>query len=329
MISIIVPVYKAEQYIHRCIDSILAQSHADFELLLVDDGSPDDCGAICDEYAAKDTRIRVFHKENGGVSSARNFGVDNAKGEWIAFIDADDYVHPDFLASLYAQHDADFIVGSFQIVGSDEIWDVLLNDHLYDKSSLKENVFTLLMKINFQTPWGKLFNFELLRTHHLRFDEKMIANEDFLFVMNYLLHIESLRTCASPYYFYERGNVNGLSQNSRYFDEYFYGMDAFESATNALTQVFGDVLKHMYNICVRAFCIRQCSYIYHSNEGIVAKLKKLRQMSRNRHLNTFFTTKEVYWRMRKRTELFHFLMSKRLLVSAYIYIHILKGKVYE
>ena len=328
MISIIVPIYKAEQYIHRCVDSILAQNYTDFELLLIDDGSPDRCGAICDEYAAKDSRVRVFHKENGGVSSARNLGLDNAQGEWITFIDADDYVHPNFLSSLYSQHDADLIVGSFQIVGSDEVWDVLLKDYLYDKSSLKENVFDLLMKINFQTPWGKLFNYELLKTYHLRFDEKMIANEDLLFVMNCLLHIESLRTCASTYYFYERGNVNGLSQNFHHFYPYFYGMDAFESTTIALTQVFGDVVKHMYNICVRAFCIRQCSYIYHSGEGIVAKLNKLCQMSRNKHLRTFFTTKEVYWRMRKRTAFFHFLMSKGFLITSLVYIHINKGKVY-
>ena len=80
LVSIIVPVYKAEQWLHRCIDSILAQTMPDFELLLINDGSPDKSGEICDEYAAKDSRIRVFHKENGGVSSARNLGLDNAKG---------------------------------------------------------------------------------------------------------------------------------------------------------------------------------------------------------------------------------------------------------
>jgi len=99
-ISVIVPVYKVEQYIHRCIDSILSQSFTDFELILVDDGSPDNCGKICDEYAQKDSRIRVFHKSNGGVSSARNLGLDNAKGEWIAFIDSDDFVENEYLEEL-------------------------------------------------------------------------------------------------------------------------------------------------------------------------------------------------------------------------------------
>lgn len=94
-ISIIVPVYKAEKYLRRCLDSIQQQTFTDWECILVDDGSPDKSGAICDEYASKDSRFRVFHKENGGVSSARNLGLDNAKGEWITFSDADDWLSVD------------------------------------------------------------------------------------------------------------------------------------------------------------------------------------------------------------------------------------------
>lgn len=99
-ISVIVPVYNTEKYLHRCIDSILAQTFTDFELLLIDDGSKDNSGTICDEYAAKDSRVRVFHKENGGVSSARNLGLDNAKGEWISFVDSDDYTDSYFLENF-------------------------------------------------------------------------------------------------------------------------------------------------------------------------------------------------------------------------------------
>ena len=99
-ISVIVPVYNAEKYLHRCIDSILSQTFTDFELLLINDGSKDSSGAICDEYAAKDNRVRVFHKENGGASSARNLGLDNAKGEWIAFVDSDDLLEVNMLNHL-------------------------------------------------------------------------------------------------------------------------------------------------------------------------------------------------------------------------------------
>jgi len=101
MISVIVPVYKVEKYLRRCVDSILKQSYAEFELLLVDDGSPDGCPQICDEYAHLDNRVRVFHKPNGGLSDARNYGLDRINGDFVTFIDSDDYVGPDYLRILY------------------------------------------------------------------------------------------------------------------------------------------------------------------------------------------------------------------------------------
>lgn len=104
-ISVIVPVHKVEKYINRCVDSILAQTFTDFELILVDDGSPDNCGAICDAYAQKDSRVVVIHQENGGLSAARNAGIDwafaNSDSEWLAFVDSDDWVHPKYLEALY------------------------------------------------------------------------------------------------------------------------------------------------------------------------------------------------------------------------------------
>jgi len=105
-ISVIVPVYKVEPYIRRCVDSILGQTFPDFELVLVDDGSPDGCGAICDEYARQDSRVHVIHQENGGLSAARNAGIDfsfaNSDSQWLAFVDSDDWVHKEYLSSLYA-----------------------------------------------------------------------------------------------------------------------------------------------------------------------------------------------------------------------------------
>lgn len=105
-ISVIVPVYKVEQFLHRCVDSILCQSFQDFELILVDDGSPDSCGEICEAYAVKDSRIHVIHQKNGGLSAARNTGIDyvmkSSDSHWLAFVDSDDWVHPDFLKVLYS-----------------------------------------------------------------------------------------------------------------------------------------------------------------------------------------------------------------------------------
>ena len=111
LVSVIVPIYKVEKYLRQCVDSILAQTYTNLEVILVDDGSPDKCGAICDEYAAKDERVRVIHKENGGVSDARNAGLDAARGEYLAFVDGDDYISVSYIASLMSGHMFDIAFG--------------------------------------------------------------------------------------------------------------------------------------------------------------------------------------------------------------------------
>lgn len=118
LISIIVPVYNAEKTLNRCVDSILLQPFTDWELLLIDDGSKDSSGDICDEYARKDPRIKVFHKENGGVSSARNVGLDNAKGEWITFVNSDDWIVNNALDIDYDEVNEDLLLFSYYLISS-------------------------------------------------------------------------------------------------------------------------------------------------------------------------------------------------------------------
>lgn len=117
-ISVIVAVYKAEAYLHRCVDSLLAQTFQDFEILLIDDGSPDHSGKICDDYANQDARIRVFHKENGGVGSARQCGIDHVRGEYTTHVDPDDWVEPTMLEEMYAkakEDDADMVLADWYL----------------------------------------------------------------------------------------------------------------------------------------------------------------------------------------------------------------------
>lgn len=102
LISVIVPIYNVEEYIYQCVDSIVNQTYKNLEIILVNDGSPDNCGEICDDYALKDSRIKVIHKKNGGLSDARNVGLDNAQGEYILFTDSDDFIHPQFVECLYS-----------------------------------------------------------------------------------------------------------------------------------------------------------------------------------------------------------------------------------
>lgn len=119
IISVIIPVYKAEKYLHRCLNSVLTQTFRDIEILLINDGSPDKSGEICEEYAARDSRVKVFHKENGGVSSARNLGIKKAVGEWITFVDADDWLEPNVLSiveDISVNSTSDFIQYGYQRV---------------------------------------------------------------------------------------------------------------------------------------------------------------------------------------------------------------------
>lgn len=138
-ISIIVPVYNTEKWLRRCVDSILAQTFTDFELLLIDDGSTDGSPSICDEYAGKDSRVRVFHKSNGGVSSARNLAIANSVcvGGDLTFIDADDWVEPDYLENLLAGKGCDLSVCNYKIDGSDMVWNININNGIQNKDGIR------------------------------------------------------------------------------------------------------------------------------------------------------------------------------------------------
>lgn len=230
MISVIVPIYKAEKYIHRCIDSILAQSHTDFELLLIDDGSPDNCGAICDEYVVKDSRVRVFHKENGGVSSARNLGLDNAKGEWITFVDSDDWVEAEFLERLISAPESDLVVGGcYRTSGKNEP----LSDAHYHKTVVAGFLGQYLDKLLLRTPWGKLFRRRIIEDNHIRFNKDIRFGEDTLVVFEYLCHCDSISSVAYCGYNY-LDETDGWVRNSRKYKLSLSDIDASLGNTIAL-----------------------------------------------------------------------------------------------
>lgn len=205
MISVIVPVYKAEKYLHRCVDSILAQSCSDFELLLIDDGSPDNSGAICDEYAAKDSRVRVFHKENGGVSSARNLGLDNARGEWITFCDSDDYVTSDWLSAYddAIVNNVDLTIQGYYIIdgGITKKKELPLCQgcSIDDKRGL---IVSLMCQGVYGYLWVKLFRRQIIEDNHIRFDTNSTFREDEQFFSKYLEYVNSFRCIDKENYYY-------------------------------------------------------------------------------------------------------------------------------
>lgn len=231
-ISVIIPVYNTEKYLHRCIDSVLAQTYQDFELLLIDDGSKDSSGAICDEYAVGDSRVKVFHKENGGVSSARNVGLDNARGEWITFVDADDYIEENFLKSFEGNLDADLVVGNMIICEagkspSDIDAHIVPGKYCPIQSVLKGN----LTKTVFCAPWGKLFRNDGIRD--LRFDVGMTICEDTKFVYNYIAKAKDMRILSldeATHYVYMYPSIPSIEKYQMSVESSVYCLLSMEKA---------------------------------------------------------------------------------------------------
>lgn len=218
LISVVVPVYNVEDVLHFCIDSILNQTYKDFELILVDDGSTDKSGKICDEYADQDSRIRVFHKENGGVSSARNVGIDNANGEYICFVDSDDCVHTNFLEKMYttmiAQR-AKLVVCGYEVVQNG----VILEKRKYSELEIdfvsRKNVYNLVNKTMYSAPWCKLFLKEIIIKHNIRFQEDLSLGEDMVFNFAYTDYISEIFILNLSLYKYIIDNNNSLLRRYR------------------------------------------------------------------------------------------------------------------
>lgn len=192
IISVIVPIYNVEKYLPRCINSILAQTFTDFELLLIDDGSNDNSGKICDEFAEIDNRIRVFHKENGGVSSARNFGIDNANGQWIYFSDADDRVDKNGLNTLIklTSNQIDLVMAGYKVYDENGTikYDTRLKDnpqYLPPSQALIE-MYSPMYNYYQGFLWSKLFRNSIIRKNSHKFNSKIFYNEDRLFIFEYI-----------------------------------------------------------------------------------------------------------------------------------------------
>ncbi len=219
LISVIVPVYNTGKYLSKCIDSILEQTYTDLEIILVDDGSPDNAGQICDEYAGKDSRIIVIHKANGGVSSARNAALDIAKGDYIGFVDSDDYIAKTMYETLYTnivRHNADIAVCSYYKV--------------YDENSLvpdiaqqceyifnaQESVQKMLLGHPYQGQMcTRLFKKEIL--NNTKNDETVRTWEDMLFIYQLVDNIHTVHFTSEPLYYYVQRNnsaIHSLNQSA-------------------------------------------------------------------------------------------------------------------
>lgn len=198
LISIIIPVYNCANFIGQCIDSVLHQSFLDYELIIIDDGSTDGSGLICDVYAKKIDKIHVKHKKNSGVSSARNTGLDMAKGQWIVFIDADDYISQGYFDDI-VNYKEDILVKNAMTLKLGKLlcFQPVLPEGVFVKNDSLSSFYNQYLSY-FKAPWGKFYKKELIG--NLRFNPNMKIGEDATFVFHYLQNCNSLRVSSNSTY---------------------------------------------------------------------------------------------------------------------------------
>ena len=217
-VSIIVPVYNAEKTIGRCIDSILGQQYTDFELLLVDDGSKDGSGAICDSYALADSRVQVIHKENTGVSDTRNIGISRAAGVYLQFLDSDDWITPDatkLLVETARDHDCDLVISDFYRVVGERV--SRKGDIDEDRVLTREEYAAHMMEqpadFYYGVLWNKLYRRDIVESHRLRMDPELSWCEDFMFNLEYIRHAQRFYALQVPIYYYVKTKGSLASQS--------------------------------------------------------------------------------------------------------------------
>lgn len=208
LVSVIIPVYKVEPYLRECVDSVLAQTYKNLEIILVDDGSPDNCPAICDEYAEKDSRVRVIHKENGGLSDARNAGMKIASADWWTFVDSDDVLHPQMIELLmkvtFENQNCKVVCCSYDVIHENErfVFRTLNQARLLLEKKLLEKYMKTHLWV---TTWGKLYFRDLFsgiefpkgRLHEDEFTTyKLLYNAKIIFYLNQPLYIYRIRSSS-------------------------------------------------------------------------------------------------------------------------------------
>lgn len=238
LISIIVPVYNAEKYLSRCIDCILGQSFTNFELLLINDGSKDSSGEICDGYAANDSRVRVLHKENGGASAARNYGLDKVVGKYVCFIDADDWVDKDYIKHLLPKEGEDMVVCSISYEG-DTNRNLCISDKIRNRKCIESTLHQMLDHMAVCSPCCKILRRDIIERNCIRFDVNVSAGEDMLFVCDYFsAGLDKIRTISLPLYHYYVADSGSLSHRIVDFTTTEYILDCIKERIDKLSKVY-------------------------------------------------------------------------------------------
>ena len=317
LISIIVPVYKVEEYIHRCVESILGQSYTDFELILVDDGSPDNCGAICDEYAEKDSRVVVIHQENGGLSAARNAGIDwafaNSDSQWLTFIDSDDYWYDRYLeVMLQAVTECNTListcnatVGEFSSDPAYYVPQKYETEYAYcDRSIIRHRI----------PAWAKLYAKELWKD--IRFPVGKL-HEDCYTTHKLLFQTQELATVKARMYFVTPNPnsithakwspkrldaVYGMEEMLSYFRDSLYHKAELRTAMTLLHALAESIAQVSACNESQQFKAQYVKILRRKNREYLGRYKKELSLNRSEHCNFYEAAyplqMKIYWKFR-------------------------------
>lgn len=236
LISIIIPVYNVEQYLPQCLDSILSQSYKDFEVILINDGSTDNCGEICDQYAKRDKRIKVIQQKNSGVSSARNKGLQEGKGHFFTFIDADDYINPHYITNLISNKDEDLVIGGLFFLNTG--FKNRIKSEIYKNEQIADFIRKHISGLYFTSPCAKLYKRSIIKRCLIRFDEKMRIAEDLDFNLQYLKHCKWIRINPTNDYIYRDPIITSDKKYNLRYDELVYTLDRCNIRYNEIDHIF-------------------------------------------------------------------------------------------
>lgn len=309
MISIIVPIYKVEKYLPKCIESLLNQTYKNVEIILVDDGSPDLCPQICDEYAAMDKRIRVIHQINSGVSAARNSGLEVATGEFIGFVDPDDWVAPDMYEGMLdamLQEQVDLVICGYDYY--DEDGKVDENRRYPIRNSEKLSQKEVLYRFGDMPPsvrhgvLNKLFKKNLL--HNQRFVCGLHSSEDVLFLTDYVLKIRNAVVVHKPYYknLVRQGSATHGGLNIKSLADSFKAHDyMYQSAITLYPELKSHSLAFLLDVCVLKYneANKKLSDISERDKKDEAQqyMKEMKKYIKKKALSAVFDS-EIYWKTR-------------------------------
>ena len=274
--SIIIPVYNTEKYLEKCISSVINQKYKNFEVILIDDGSKDNSGAICDEYAKKDNKVKVIHQINAGVSTARNVGIKNAKGKYIIFLDSDDSLNGESLTRLNGI-----------IEKNEEIDCILYNvdgefkDGMYKEEKLKSLIVQLIITEKINPPWNKVYKRNIIEENNIVFDKNIQIGEDLLFSITYLSYANNICILNEELYNYTVDNSNSLTR--KYKENKYKQLMYVDDEIRKYLQTFQSKkilecekyirLKNIFS-CFMDLAHPNCNYTKEQKKIFIKKVKK-------------------------------------------------------